>query len=84
MADPVGWEPFMKEVAAMTRTRKACRRLLPGAGVAMRALWTDLAKASRHVPWPETPLRRLGQAGGVSSDWLRTHAIESAKHLDDS
>lgn len=68
----------------MTKIHNGYRRLRPGAREAMRALWKDITKASRHLAWPETRRRRAVHAGGVSPAWLRANAIESAKHVDDS
>jgi hypothetical protein len=84
VADLLGWEQVRKEVSAMTKPLDSYRKLLPGARVALRALWQDVSKASRYLAWPGAPTRPAVHAGGVSAEWLRTHAVESAKHVDDS
>jgi len=47
------------------------------------ALWSGAAAAFQHLAGWVTPQRRTVHASGVSDEWLRCHAIESAKHRYD-
>ena len=57
--------------------------LLRHGAVGRRTLWVDAATAFRSLARSVMPQRPTFHASGVSEEWLRCNAIESAKHVDD-
>ena len=51
--------------------------------ILFREWWMKAAAACRHLAGDGTARRRKVHASSVSHDWLRSYAIESAKHLED-
>ena len=48
----------------------------------MRPLWTGATSLVRRLANRIMPPRPTADVCGVSGQWLRCHAIESAKHVD--
>jgi len=57
--------------------------LLQHRALGLRTLWTEATAAFRSLAGWVTPTRQTVYGSGVSSEWLRCNAIESAKHFDD-
>jgi hypothetical protein len=57
--------------------------LLREGAVGLRTLWVDAVTAFRSLAGPVMRQRPRLHASGVSGEWLRCNAIESAKHVDD-